>query len=63
MCVGGTGEGGEDWGGGGDGLRKEAGRLGLGARQSGESEGLGLLGRSLCGGESLQSFEEWVLGR
>src|SRR5882724_13702108 len=50
---------GGDWG-GGKGLRHEVGRLGLGARQFGESERLGgLCGGSLCGGGSLQP-SEWL---
>jgi hypothetical protein len=60
MCAGCTGEGGGDWG-GGEGLQKEAGQLGLGTRQSGESKGLGgLWGRSLCGRGSLQFLEVLV---
>ena len=44
------------WG-GGDGLRNEAGWLGLGACQFGLSEGLGLqIRESLWGGESLLKF-------
>jgi hypothetical protein len=49
--------------GGGEGLLNEVGRLGLGARQFGESERLGRLwGGSLCGGRSLQSLEGQVWG-
>ena len=51
-----------DWG-GGEGFRKEAGRLGLGACQFGESERLGLLADgSLWGGRSLQSPKGLGLG-
>jgi hypothetical protein len=52
-----------DFEGGGEGFLNETGRLGLGARQFGESERLGRLwGGSLCGGESLQSLEGRVWG-
>jgi len=48
--------------GGGDGLRNEAGRFGLGARQFGLSERFQpRVGRSLWGGGSLQSPEWWGL--
>ena len=50
------GEAGGDWGGGEE-LRNEAGQFGLGARQFGLSEGLGLqVGESLWGGGSLLKF-------
>jgi hypothetical protein len=49
--------------GGGEGFLNDAGRLGLGACQLGESEHLGRLwGGSLCGGGSLQSLEGRVWG-
>jgi hypothetical protein len=62
VCAGGTGEGGGDWG-GGEGFLKEVWRLGLGARQSGESEGLGFgVKGSIWGGRSLCSLDWWGLG-
>ena len=55
--------GGGDSGGGGEGLLKEVGRLGLGVHQFGESKCLGRLwGGSLCGGGSLQSLDGQVWG-
>jgi hypothetical protein len=61
MEVGVRGGGGDS--GGGEELLNDAGRLGLGARQFGESESLGRFwGGSLCGGGSLQSLDRQVWG-
>ena len=49
--------------GGGEGFLNDVRRLGLGARQFGESKHLGRLwSGSLCGGRSLQSLEGQVWG-
>jgi hypothetical protein len=62
VCARGTGEGGGDWG-GGEGFLKEVGQLGLGVRQSGESERLGFgVKGSIWGGRSLRSLDWWGLG-